>query len=117
MSGRAAPARERAARLGLLGVVGLASLLGYLAARGLGDLRLNTVGFEVAFLATFVLYLVAVAVVLRLPPARVSSLPALVLIFLFGIAFRLVLVPTTPTLSDDMFRYVWDGRVQANGLS
>ena len=118
MSARStAPASGRAARLWLLGVVGLASLGGYLAARGLGDLRLNTIGFEVAFLGTFALYLIAVAIVLRLPRTGRSSWPALALIGLFGLLFRLILLPTAPTLSDDMFRYVWDGRVQANGLS
>ena len=106
-----------AARHLLLGVVGLASLLGYLASRGLGDLRLNTIGFEIAFFGAFALYLIAVAVILRLPRAAGSSLPMLALIFLFGLLFRLILLPTPPTLSDDMFRYVWDGRVQANGLS
>ena len=39
------------------------------------------------------------------------------IIFGFAILFRLVLLPTRPTLSDDMFRYVWDGLVQATGLS
>ena len=109
--------RGRGARLVLLGVAGLASLLGYLAARELADLRLDTNGFEVAFLATFALYLLAVAVVLRLPRGGGSSWPALALIFVFGLLFRLALLPTRPTLSDDMFRYVWDGRVQAHGLS
>ena len=28
-----------------------------------------------------------------------------------------ILIFTHPTLSDDMFRYVWDGRVQAHGIS
>jgi alpha-1,6-mannosyltransferase len=107
----------RGARLVLLALVGFASLLGYLAARGLGDLRLNTIGFELAFLPTFALYLIAAALVLRLPSANGSSWPALVLIFAFGLLFRLTLLSTWPTLSDDMFRYVWDGRVQANGLS
>jgi alpha-1,6-mannosyltransferase len=105
------------ARFILLGAAGLASLLGYLAARGLADLRLDTIGFEVAFLATFAVYLIAAAVVLRVPRGGGSSLPALGLILLFGLLFRLALLPTQPTLSDDMFRYVWDGRVQANGLS
>ncbi len=114
---QAAPRNPRAARLALLAIIGLASLPGYLAARGLGDLRLNTIGFEVVFLGTFALYLLAAAVVLRLPRAGGSSLPALALIFLFGLAFRLILLPSLPTLSDDMFRYVWDGRVQASGLS
>ena len=114
---RAAPATGRTARLALLGVIGLASLLGYLAARGVGDLRADTPGFEVAYLATFALYLLAVVVVLRLTPTAGSPLPALALIAVFGLLFRALLLPMPPTLSDDMFRYVWDGRVQAAGLS
>ncbi len=106
-----------AARLALLTALGLAALLGYLAARGLGDLRRETIGFEVAFLPTFALYLLAVVVVLRGPRGGAPSLAALALIFAFGVLFRLVLLPMQPTLSDDMFRYVWDGRVQASGLS
>jgi len=107
----------RAPRLILLGAIGLASLLGYLAARGLGDLRRDTLGFELAFFSTFALYLLAVVVVLRLPRAAGPAWPALLLIFAIGVLFRLPLLTTWPTLSDDMFRYVWDGRVQANGLS
>ena len=55
------------------------------------------------------------ALVLR--PTDRSRRATLVIIFGFAILFRLVLLPTRPTLSDDMFRYVWDGRVQAAGLS
>ena len=117
ISRNTAPVNKRTAPLFLLSVAGVASLLGYLATRGLADLRQDTVGLEVAFLGIFALYLITVAIVLRLPPTSGSSLPALTLIFLFGIVFRLTLLSTFPTLSDDMFRYVWDGRVQANGLS
>ena len=113
----AAPDKTGAASLSLLVLAGLASLLAYLAACGLGDLRLHTLGFEAAFFAAFALYFVAVVVVLRMPRAGRSSWPALIVIFLFGVLFRLMLLATPPTLSDDMFRYVWDGRVQANGLS
>jgi len=37
----------------------------------------------------------------------------------FGLAvlFQGFLIFTPPTLSDDMYRYVWDGRVQAQGIS
>jgi len=35
----------------------------------------------------------------------------------FSIAFRITLLWTQPVLSDDIYRYVWDGRVQAAGLS
>lgn len=33
------------------------------------------------------------------------------------IAFRLLLIPTTPTLSDDVYRYLWEGHVAASGVS
>jgi glycosyl transferase family 87 len=36
-------------------------------------------------------------------------------IVLFATLFRLALVPTEPTLSDDIYRYLWDGRVQLAG--
>ncbi len=102
----------------LLTLLGLASLLPYVAAYGLGDLRKNTAGFEIAFFAAFALYLAAVAVVLRHRSDTHSALRnTLLLITFFSLLFHLILLPTRPTLSDDMYRYVWDGRVQANGLS
>ena len=39
------------------------------------------------------------------------------LILGFAVLFRLLLVPTPPILSSDIFRYVWDARVQAAGVS
>jgi len=39
------------------------------------------------------------------------------MIFGFALVFNLLLIPSWPTLSDDMFRYIWDGRVQAAGFS
>ena len=108
----------------LLTVIGLCALLPYFAARGLGDLRKNTLGFEFAFLGAFAFYLTAVALVLRpnlQSPISNPQFPithfTIALIFLFSLLFRLSLLPTRPTLSDDMYRYVWDGRVQAHGLS
>lgn len=38
-------------------------------------------------------------------------------IFLFAVGFNALLIPSWPTLSDDMFRYIWDGRVQAAGIN
>ena len=34
-----------------------------------------------------------------------------------GVAARLVLVATPPVMSTDLYRYVWDGRVQAAGIN
>jgi len=38
-------------------------------------------------------------------------------ILVLGLIFRLILLPTAPSLSDDVYRYVWDGRVQAAGIN
>jgi hypothetical protein len=45
------------------------------------------------------------------------SSQALVLSFALFMVMQAILVFTPPTLSDDMYRYVWDGRVQAQGIS
>ena len=34
-----------------------------------------------------------------------------------AIAFRVALLFTAPTLSDDIYRYMWDGHVANNGVS
>ena len=102
----------------LLALVALASLLPYLAALGLGDLRRNTLGFEVAFFAAFLLYLAAVVLVIRNVAKHPFGIwPLGFGIFFFALLFRLILLASRPTLSDDMYRYVWDGRVQAHGFS
>ncbi|MEE2658332.1 MAG: glycosyltransferase 87 family protein [Candidatus Latescibacterota bacterium] len=44
------------------------------------------------------------------------GVPPLIL-FAFAVAFRLTLLPTTPSLSDDIYRYLWDGKVQSVGIN
>ncbi len=41
----------------------------------------------------------------------------LTFILITGIVFRLTLLPLPPFLSDDIYRYVWDGFIQANGIN
>lgn len=43
--------------------------------------------------------------------------PAFAIVLLVGILCRVPLVLTPPRFSDDMYRYVWDGRVQAAGIN
>ena len=37
------------------------------------------------------------------------------IVFAVAVAARLALLPVTPTLSDDVYRYVWEGKVAAHG--
>jgi hypothetical protein len=41
----------------------------------------------------------------------------LVLIWFFAILFRSVLLLTSPTLSDDIYRYMWDGHLLTQGIN
>lgn len=94
--------------------LGLLLLLPYLAAWWLSDLRLHTIGFEIVFFSAFVLYAGATALALRL---KTFSNQALAMGFILAAVMQGFLIFTPPTLSDDMYRYVWDGRVQALGIS
>ncbi|HZV11774.1 MAG TPA: hypothetical protein VFA55_01060 [Candidatus Kapabacteria bacterium] len=42
---------------------------------------------------------------------------AIRIVIFFAIAYRLALVALAPSLSDDLYRYVWDGRLLANGYN
>lgn len=48
----------------------------------------------------------------ELPPKTM-----LAIIFGFGMLFRLTLVPHFPVASDDIYRYLWDGRVATHGIN
>jgi hypothetical protein len=104
----------RRSRYRLFVILGLASLLPYLYALGLGDLRQRTVEFLVAYFTAFVLYAGATVLALR---SKTFSRRALLTSFAVAMAIQAVLLFSRPTISDDMYRYVWDGRVQAQGIS
>ena len=59
------------------------------------------------------LYAAAVWQVLRWPAGR-GVLPA---VLLLGLAMRALTLGSPPLLSTDLYRYVWDGRVQAAGIN
>jgi len=57
-------------------------------------------------------------------PAGKPALPqpralarSMALIFVFAILFRLVLLPQTPFLSNDIYRYLWDAEVLQRGIN
>ena len=60
--------------------------------------------------------LAAWRVVSRPASARFSKRVALAGILLVGLALRLIVLPSPPA-SSDIYRYVWDGRVQAAGIN
>lgn len=47
----------------------------------------------------------------------VLSKSSLSLMLILGLLFRLTLIPIEPIASDDVYRYLWDGKVQAHGTN
>ncbi len=96
----------------LLAAVGVILLILYrigLHSQGVSDV----VWFIKLALVQSALYLVAAWLIVRARSARSTLIIVLVLA---GI-FRLSIVFAPPYLSDDIYRYVWDGRVQAAGIN
>ena len=98
-----------------LALLGLASLLPYIYALQQPNLRQDRAALALAVGAALACYLPAAFLVARDPAPTPRG--RLLLIVGFAIAFRGLLIFTQPVLSDDMYRYVWDGRVQAAGLN
>lgn len=66
--------------------------------------------------AAHLIYLGAAMLALRARGSRRSALAlAPVLILAVGLVPRLLMLPTAPSLSEDLYRYLWDGRLVANG--
>jgi hypothetical protein len=104
-------------RLGVLGGVLLALTMAALSlhvpgALGVGSIALKTRFVEIAAVSVAV-YLVAVITVTHRPGSR----RAVWVVLLVAAALRLPLILSPPFLSTDLYRYIWDGRVQATGVN
>lgn len=103
-------------RLGALILLGLAAEAAWVGVARLGDLAVTMPRFQALFILVGAILLTAS----RLLPERWDGHPAswrpwLVVIVAFAAAFRFTLLPTPPTLSDDVFRYLWEGRLVLAG--
>ena len=100
----------------LVGSLGLVSLLGYTV--GLPPLSAGSLPTHVAYLALFgalfVVYLIATCFVLH---GRSDDRVLLGLVLAFGLLFRVAVLGSPIILSSDLYRYLWDGRVQWAGIS
>lgn len=74
--------------------------------------RLAAILLIPALLISFVPYFIAVYVCSH--PQASTTVRA---ILFFSLVFRLIFLGTPPELSDDIFRYVWEGRVQNHGFN
>jgi hypothetical protein len=70
------------------------------------------------YVTTFLVLFALAALAYTLTVIRLENdrLP-LGLIWVFAITFRLILLTNPPTLSDDVFRYIWDGHLFNQGIN
>lgn len=78
-----------------------ASMLTFIGVNAAGFLPLGIVAWRFLFARD------------AIPPAGMC----IMLIITFGMLFRLALVPLSPIGSDDIYRYVWDGKVALSGTN
>ena len=91
-------------------------LLALTLAGAIGVTQFDDPKVGVVLLLQSVPYAVAAWLVVKGKPESVTGGRGLATILLVALAMRLILLPGTP-ISTDVFRYVWDGRVQAAGIN
>jgi alpha-1,6-mannosyltransferase len=110
-------------RYRLLLVLAIFLEAGYLGLRALGDLGEHVVEFIALYLLLSSLYLGCCYLItqppVESPPgsrrAPVTTRQLLLLIWAAGVVFRITLLTLPPTLSEDLTRYRWQGKLQAAG--
>jgi alpha-1,6-mannosyltransferase len=96
---------------GALSLLGLTMIA--LSVEGVREIHHFVIGFGMVAMLQALLYLVAVWIVLNGQADRRT----IILIVVCAVACRLVCIFSAPYFSTDVYRYVWDGKVQAAGIN
>jgi alpha-1,6-mannosyltransferase len=100
------------ATLGLL-ITGLGMGAIFIWLARLPDLNARIPEFIALMLAAGILYFAAIYLIERFRPGAL----ALLVILASAVVFRLAFLPRPPALSDDAYRYQWEGRVERAGYN
>ncbi|TRO60394.1 DUF2029 domain-containing protein [Candidatus Bathyarchaeota archaeon] len=101
----------------LLIILGLVQVAIYLRILALDNLGLNISNFVSFFLVCFIFYIFSILVVNRNSKSKHSIKNIFFIIMIFSIIFRVILLSLKPTLSHDMMRFLWDGRLIFHGIN
>ena len=90
-----------------------------IAIASLGNIMQNIPWFSFLYTVSFIVYLFAVFSILKNAQlqGKKNDSPQKIIwaIIAFSLIFRLTLLPATP--SDDIFRYLWEGKLQSNWIN
>jgi hypothetical protein len=98
-------------------IPGIGQLLCYLYVASLGDLRRNIVACQMGFFVAFLLYAAALLFLCKKQYDLTKSRSHLNIILCLAICFRLCMWVSPPSLSDDIYRYLWEGKLVAAGIN
>ena len=84
-----------------------------------GDIKKHIPWFAILYTASFITYIFAIFTISKNAETNGqnnnSSRKILWAIIIFALMFRITLLPATP--SDDIYRYLWEGKLQLNGIN
>ncbi len=85
----------------------------------LGDIKKNIPCFAILYTVSFISYIYVVFYISKNSEINEKdsdrSRKILWVIIIFALMFRLTLLPLSP--SDDIYRYIWEGKLQLNGIN
>jgi len=105
-------------RLSPLLLLGFVQLGCYATILSLGDLGNNISAFVPLFFLCFLFYILSILFAER-RFSGISASPSVLLLIvaLFSVAFRLTMISLKPSLSHDIMRFFWDGRLLNHGFN
>jgi len=108
-----------------IGILLELSYLTFVLFQGIGkNIVLYMVIYSLAFVFFFIAYLILSKKQSDHAVQKYNKLeklfgikPALFFIIIFGLLFRITLIPSHPSTSDDVYRYIWEGKILYNGYN
>ncbi len=103
-------------------LLGLGQVFCFLALYKQGDLTKDIATAQILFFISFFLYTLCLLIVSKSNVAASPESPVpegnyLLFIIIFAVSARMIMLAGFPNLSDDIFRYVWEGRVLLSGYN
>lgn len=107
------PGRKDFALLTALGLAMLYVVWGFIEASRIDDVEISRNEYLKFHMWGVFIFCITFWFIQRLPDTK----GLLLIIAGFGLVYRVLLIPTNLILEDDVYRYLWDGKVVAHGLN
>jgi len=98
-------------------ILGFIQLIIYYNIYLLQNLSTNISEYTRLFLLSFIIYFISIVISSKINVKRNNMKLFSILVFIFSGICRAILVFVEPTLSEDIIRYYWDGKLLVNGVN